>query len=140
MTFGIWLLVFIVSLFVSTSIIFFLDLMEYKVYVAGACLAVFGMIASSLVKKSLVKDAKKLAEKIVLPKFGAEDRDKLESYIAKSQVENGLTEKEFMEMEELSKYDRVHSLVLKASKSEDLSKNEIEGLIEELSQISKGQN
>ena len=45
-----------------------------------------------------------------------------------------------MEMEELSKYDRVHSLVLKASKSEDLSKNEIEGLIEELSQISKGQN
>lgn len=140
MNFGIWFLVFIVSLVATVFITLFFDLMKYQGYVGGVCLAVFGMIASSLIKRGLVNDAKRLAEKIVLPQFGTEDKDKLESYIAKSQMEDGLTESEFKEMEELSKFDRVHSLVQKASKSEDLTKNEIEALIEELGQISKQQN
>ena len=140
MNFGIWLLVFIVSILASAFITVFLDLMKYREIVAGVCFAVFSIIANSLVKRGLVKDAKRLAERIALPQFSTEDKDKLESYLAKSQVQDGLTESEFIEMEKLSKVDRVHFVVRKAAKSEDMVKSEIKELIKELGQISKEQN
>lgn len=132
------LLIAIVSAIIGALIGVSFDL--NTLLVSAICFSILTITVDSMIKRGLIREAKNLAKKIVLPQLNAEAQEKLNSYINKSQTEEGLSDSEFLEMEKLSKHDRVHSIVDKASKSEELTKSELKKLIEELNVILRGQS